>query len=122
MDNHALPGRHPSSESSGPFRSGPNALPRYIKELVTIVAAILAVVWAVKSHNTAKLSNELTTRANSDAAAQAVLSNQLMLVSMCQANADSVCKPHFLSIPFQKLVEQKNPGTGGGTDGPENKS
>jgi hypothetical protein len=90
MDNHALPVWLPSSEPSGAIRSGPKALPRYIKELFTILAAFLAVVWAVKSHNAATVSNELAAKANRDAAAQAVLSSQLMLVSMCQANEDSV--------------------------------
>jgi hypothetical protein len=97
MDNHPLPGWHPSSESSGLFGSGPKALPRYVKELLTMLAAFLAVVWAVKSHNTATVSNKLAANANHDATAQAVLSNQLMLVSMCQADADSVYKPPFSS-------------------------
>jgi hypothetical protein len=97
MDNHALPGWHPSSEVSGLFNSGPKALPRYVKELLTMLAAFLAVVWAVKSHNTATVSNKLAANANRDAAAQSVLSNQLMLVSMCQADADSVYKAPFSS-------------------------
>jgi len=98
MDNHGLPVWHPSSGASG---SGPNALPRYIKELLTMLAAFLAVVWAVKSNNASTLSNELATKANRDAAAQALLSNQLMLVSMCQADADSV-RPIFPLHPVQK--------------------
>jgi hypothetical protein len=71
----------PSSSSSKSL--GTIALPRYVKEILALLAALQAAIWGVKSYNAATLSNEIAAAGNHDAKAQAVLSNQLMLVSMC---------------------------------------
>jgi hypothetical protein len=70
--------------------SNPKMRPRYAKELLALLAAFLAAAWGVKSYNAAAFSNQIAVAANNFAMSQAMLSNQLMLVSMCQANNSSV--------------------------------
>jgi hypothetical protein len=90
MENHVLPVWSSSAGSSNDTSSQAITLPRYIKLILTLVAALLAALWAMKSYNAAVLSNEIGASGNRDAAAEAVLSNQQILVSISQVNQDSV--------------------------------